>query len=400
MTPDIQFLINCCKTKPTATDIEQIRTHITQINTQKLSEMTTLAQAHGIFPLVYHAIKSHASDLLPDDTLADLKQQNMTIVMQNMQMTAELMRIMRLLEENGIEALAFKGPALAQMAYGDITLRQYCDLDILIDEKHLYQAAQLIVKKDYDPMDSIEFLKNEAKLYVEKNYEFYGKKNGIKLEVHWSLINTSFLKEFKNYNAWKNAQEIKLNSNSITTLNNKILLLYLCNHGASHMWERIEWVADIDRLIRSSQHSLDWDEVLSISITLQSKTTLLLGLGLTNKLFDTELPSEILVLVNHDLATSKLIETILNAMDSNLLFQDHTSKNKNAEVFLFQLALQNTLSTKLRFLLQTMFGYSDRDVMVINLPRSLFFLYYPLRIGRILKKYTVDPIKNLFIRTS
>jgi len=34
-------------------------------------------------------------------------------------MSAELIKVMALLEENGIEALTFKGPALAQMAYGD-----------------------------------------------------------------------------------------------------------------------------------------------------------------------------------------------------------------------------------------------------------------------------------------
>ena len=249
-------------------------------------------------------------------------------------------------------------------------------------------------------MDSIEFLKNEAKLHVEKNYEFYSKKNGLKLEIHWRLINASFLKKFKNYNVWENAQEVKLNNVAIPTLDTKILLLYLCNHGASHMWERIEWIADIDRLIRSTQNSLDWDDILSSSITLQSKTTLLLGLGLANKLFDTKLPSEVSALLNHNPVISKLMETILNALNSDLLFEDHTSKSKNFEVFLFQLALQDTYSTKLIFLLQTMFGYSDRDVMALNLPRSLFFLYYPLRIGRILKKYTVDPVKNLFTRPS
>ena len=49
-----------------------------------------------------------------------------------MLMSAELIRIMKLLEKNDIKALAFKGPVLSQMVYGDITLRQYVDLDVLI----------------------------------------------------------------------------------------------------------------------------------------------------------------------------------------------------------------------------------------------------------------------------
>jgi hypothetical protein len=43
------------------------------------------------------------------------------IAQRNMMMSAELLKIMQLLEKNQIESLAFKGPSLAQMAYGDIT---------------------------------------------------------------------------------------------------------------------------------------------------------------------------------------------------------------------------------------------------------------------------------------
>lgn len=400
MTPNIQFLIHCCQTNPTTSNIEQVRKHITHLSIQQLSEMTSLAHAHGIFPLVYHAVLSHATNLLSQNTLAELKQQNLTIVMRNMQMTAELIRITKLLEENGVKALAFKGPTLAKLAYGDITLRQYSDLDILIDEKHLYQVAQLIVEENYEPMDSIKFLKNEAKLQVEKNYEFFGKKNGIKLEIHWRLINSSFLKKFKNHNVWKNTQEVTLNKTSIRTLDSSFLLIYLCNHGASHMWERIEWIADIDRLIRSTQNIIDWDKTLSSSIALHSNTTLLLGLGLTNKILDTPLPTEILAVLDHHVTVTELISKTINSLNSDILFHDHTSKKKNLKVFLFHLLIQDTLSTKLRFLLHTIFGYTDRDVMAINLPRFLFFLYYPIHIGRTLKKYTIDPIKSLFIKTS
>ena len=123
MTPDIQFLINCCKFKPTASDIEHIRVHLTQIENQQLSKIVTLAHNHGVFPLFYQALQTHASDLLASDDLTELKQQNMIVVMNNMRMTAELILVMRLLEENSIDAMAFKGPTLAQLAYGNITLR-------------------------------------------------------------------------------------------------------------------------------------------------------------------------------------------------------------------------------------------------------------------------------------
>jgi hypothetical protein len=314
-----------------------------------------------------------------------------------MLMTSELRRIMHLLRENHIEALAFKGPTLAQMAYGDITLRQFGDLDILVDEKQLYHAAQLIVEQNYEPMDSIKFLKNEAKLHVEKNYEFYSRKNGIKVEIHWRLINSSFLKKFKNYDVFTASEEIKINKISIPTLDTKILLLYLCNHGASHMWERLEWISDIDRLINSEEASWNWNEIMELASTLQSKTTLLLGLGLSRELFNTNLPSNICTQLDST-QISSLVTFILNTFSSDLLTKDHTSHEKNLKIFQFHLALQDSLSTKINFIFQTLLTYSSGDVMMVNLPRSLFFLYYPLRIVRIINKYTLSPLKSLFVK--
>ncbi len=73
MTSDIQLLINCSKNKPTATDIAQIREHASRIDGQALSEITALAQSHGVFPLLYQAIRAHAAELIPEESLADLR---------------------------------------------------------------------------------------------------------------------------------------------------------------------------------------------------------------------------------------------------------------------------------------------------------------------------------------
>lgn len=397
LSEELHFLVNCCKAEPSDDNIKEILSYLNSLNLD-ISTLIRLANQHGILPLVYKTIKKLSqfdSSILKTKILIELKSHYISISQRNMLMSAELIRIMKLLEENNIKALSFKGPTLSQMAYGDITLRQYSDLDVLVDEMDLYQAAELIVAQNYEPMGSIEFLKNPAKLHVEKNYEFYGRKNGIKVEIHWRLINSSFLKKFKDYDVFETYQETKINQTTIPTLDTKILLLYLCNHGASHMWERIEWIVDIDRLIKAEETSWDWDEILNLASTLQSKTSLLLGLSLSKKLFNTSLPLNVQSQLNNT-QISKLVIFILDTLNSDLISKDHTSHEKNLTVFQFHLALQDSLSTKASLIIQTLFGYSDRDVMMVNLPKSLFFLYYPLRIVRIIDKYTLKSLKNLF----
>ena len=164
------------------------------------------------------------------------------------------------------------------------------------------------------------------------------------------------------------------------------------------MWERLEWIVDVDRLIRAEESSLNWDEILKLASAQQSKTSLLLGLGLSSRLFNTPLPPSVQSQFNRT-QIRDLVTFIFDTLNSDLISKDHTSHEKNLKVFQFHLALQDSLATKAGFIFQTLFGYSDRDVMV-NLPRSLFFLYYPLRIVRIIYKYTLEPLKNLFTKSS
>lgn len=78
-----------------------------------------------------------------------MKQHYMDIVKQNMLMTSELIKVVKILEENNIEAISFKGPVLSQLAYGDVVSRQYCDLDILVDEKELIRTVNLFLDNGY-----------------------------------------------------------------------------------------------------------------------------------------------------------------------------------------------------------------------------------------------------------
>lgn len=100
----------------------------------------------------------------------------MDIVKQNMLMTSELMKVVKILEENNIESISFKGPVLSQLAYGDVVSRQYCDLDILVDENNIDKVCNLLKEKNYQ-FDELLFKKifenksifHDITIYKEKD---------------------------------------------------------------------------------------------------------------------------------------------------------------------------------------------------------------------------------------
>src|SRR5919106_884369 len=82
-----------------------------------------LARRHSIVPLVYFQLERSAPDIVPAPILKKLKQHYIENSARNTILTTELCRLITRLADSGIEAIPYKGPVLAQFAYGNIALR-------------------------------------------------------------------------------------------------------------------------------------------------------------------------------------------------------------------------------------------------------------------------------------
>src|SRR4030095_15758921 len=72
-----------------------------------------MAQRHRVVPSLYHHLISEYSDVVPAQIGSRLEQLNNENAKSNLVLTGELMKLVDLLEANGIAAVPFKGPTLA-----------------------------------------------------------------------------------------------------------------------------------------------------------------------------------------------------------------------------------------------------------------------------------------------
>ncbi|HSL52789.1 MAG TPA: nucleotidyltransferase family protein, partial [Pyrinomonadaceae bacterium] len=91
-----------------------------------------LARRHSIVPLVYVQLERHAADVVPEHVLAKFKQHYFENSARNTLLTAELCRLINLFSDEGIEAIPYKGPVLGLFVYGNIALRRFVDLDVIV----------------------------------------------------------------------------------------------------------------------------------------------------------------------------------------------------------------------------------------------------------------------------
>src|SRR5262249_1255026 len=134
----------CARSQPA---IESIRSIVNDgVNWRYLQE---LAEQHGIRPLLLQSLKSVCWDAVPETTQLQLNYFNRIKIQQNLSIAGELLRLLGLFQQNGIPIAAFKGPVLAESVYGDLALREFSDLDIIVHEADVNEAENTLTSCGY-----------------------------------------------------------------------------------------------------------------------------------------------------------------------------------------------------------------------------------------------------------
>lgn len=328
--------------------------------------------------MVYHAIKKF-EDVIPSQIFSQMKSINMNIVKQNMLMTSELISVIKLLEENDIRAISFKGPILSQMAYEDITLRQYVDLDILVDEKDLEKSKKILIKNNYSPLYLLDNYQEKILKNVVHDISFINKNNHINVELHWTLSSGEFFIDLEYLNYFNDIDTYKLQNKKINIFSNEKMFIYLCIHGYKHLWERIEWLVDIEFLIE--KNLIDIKEVLSLSEKIDANRIIHSTLIIIEKLFDNNEVKKITV----NLKSDKKLLSMTNLLLEKICIE-YSSIKENAhskQISKIQWYMLKTTKSRSKYI-RSLFQPTEKDYSLVKLPKSASFLYYLVRIFNII----------------
>jgi hypothetical protein len=296
--PEVEVLLCCGRTHIGPDTAERVRQLLKeQIDWNYLIE---IASYHGTIPLLFWNLSRLALDDVPETTLDQLKASYNGIACWNLSLTGELLKLLDLFRDRGIRALPLKGPILAAAAYGNLSLRQFCDLDILVPKGDMLKAKEVLMSRGYHP--KLDLTAGEEAAYLESHhdYKFIRSKDGVAVEIQWGVTQWSFAFPFDFEDAWKYRQVISLAGASVLNIAPEILLLMLCVHGTKHRWEQVKWICDIAEMVDTSREKLDWDRLMDQARTLGGERMLLLGLFLAHDLLRAELPEETSERIHND----------------------------------------------------------------------------------------------------
>ena len=105
----------------------------------------------------------------------------------NLLLITELCRVLEEFEEHGIAAIPYKGPALALQVYGDLKLRSFVDLDLLVRPGDATRAGALLIARGYRPHLDLSPAQESLLSRSECDRVYLREGRNIVLELHWAV---------------------------------------------------------------------------------------------------------------------------------------------------------------------------------------------------------------------
>jgi hypothetical protein len=279
------------------------------------SYLVQAAFRHRVVPLLYLNLRTICPEFVPPPVLRQLQTAFQSNAVRNLTVTRELVRLLRLLQAQGIPAIPLKGPFLSVSLYGDLALRQFNDLDILVPEQHMPAARAVLVAQGYQPHLSLVPAQEAARLHrLRYHYHLVHEKSGLILELHWGLDAPYLAFPPAAACLWDRLVTVSFAGITVSSLPAVELLLFLCAHGAKHSWERLGWICDIAQFVRVHQ-DMDWTAIMAQAQQLRHQRLLALGLSLANEFLGAVVPEQVLQFLQTDAVVPGLVAKVRRQLD-------------------------------------------------------------------------------------
>jgi len=299
-------------------------------------------------------------------------QRNRLIGLQRMR---QIIQIHGALDRRGISSMALKGVLAGMDLYGDAARRRAGDLDVLINPGDFHAADQVLGELGFRPQTlyfpiSRTFLPWVLRQACDK--EYFQPETQTALELHWRFTRNSRLLAINAGEAFARARKVQLGGFSVQTPGFEDQLIYLCVHGAAHIWFRLFWLVDVASMIPGG------------SVKLQEAANLFRAHGLSRifhqtvllarDLFGVVVPQECLKQAEADRPAVRLELRALSAI-AEPVWNPYTApaRQRLARHF-YTLSLRTGFAYRMMHFRQA--ALSEQDWRELRLPAGFEWLYY------------------------
>lgn len=386
MQPEEELILLAADVQPDSSILERMNALIPTLSRWEV--FTKMAIDRAAAPLLVDKLPelSHAS-LFPENVVRSLKQASLRTLTRNMLLTEHFRQVVLAFDEAGIPVVALKGVMLSEWLYGNINLRQFSDLDLLVPTEKGLAAVDILKRMGYvsNSLSLSEFVVENTGLVHYKPMI----KNGVSVEIHIRLHSKNEHYEIDLPGLWQRAVPIRLHGVTALCLSPEDLLLHLCVHLDKHFRSgefQFTCLYDIVNMLNHKGADLNWALFEQQCIKANAVSETFKYLVLAKKYVHGDLPDTLFKKYGH-LLKSKDVRMLLG------ILRGKSSKSYSVSI-LRALENMNSMSKSIRYVFDILFPSADFMMKRYRLhQKSQLWLYYPYRqltafrsIWQILKK--------------
>jgi hypothetical protein len=370
--PDMELLLCCARTR---TDAEMSQ-RITEAAEKAIDwiQFIRLALRHDTLSLVYWNLQRICPNSVPTGVLEPLRARHEAEAREGRLLANELIGILGFLDSHGIAAVPFKGPALAVRLYGDLSLRGFGDLDILIREPDVARARRLLLDRGYSP-ERVEI--GELNQFLRENHELllYRADGRVRVDLHWRFTSRTACLSGDPERFLEDLETVSLAGEAVRSLRLETYLLVLSMHAAKHQWIQLKFICDIAEIL--AVRDLDWHFVLQEAGQLGLKRVLGIALLLAQGLLGATVPP----ILSRDLKIDRAAKALAGQACARLLEEPGERWGLKGGIAC-QLGIRERFRDRTRIFLRYFLHKlkpNERDRWFLPIPRSLSVAYYVVR---------------------
>ncbi len=214
---------------------------------------------HSVAPLLFRRLKDGALDLLPADWRERFADESARNTLRNLFLCAEMLRILAACDAAGVRATPYKGPVAAVQAFGDVALRHFADLDVIVPQREMAAAHRLLL--DLGFRANVPALNGaETPRQVPGQYA-YTNVSGTHVELHSEATLRYMPRQLDLEPLLARRSTTSVAARDVQTFSPEDTLVLLAVHGSKHFWDRLGWIADIAG-IAQGRREIDWPAAL------------------------------------------------------------------------------------------------------------------------------------------
>ncbi len=327
------------------------------------------AHEHGVLPLFARALSAARISC----ELAQLRSRE--IAFHNLALAAELVNVVGALRQRGIQVLAYKGPVLAQQLYGDVTLRQFRDLDILVAPADVLRTRDALCQLGYQEAKPFSTSLLRKHVASQCEWQMAGTDSGILIELHWALFPRYASFDLSVLELTQASVAVEIAGEQFRAPDLAHLALMLSAHGTKHFWYRLGWLVDFALLLRNYTDA-NAEKLLNDAARKGMKRILLTSAALVNRVLGISLPRAFERPISADRSVSMLAENMQQSVCSGVAPEDLLTEN------VWFLRSRERWSDRVKIVTRLAFTPGPEEWRVVTLPEWAEGLYRPLRMAR------------------